>query len=340
VNFDEGEELQAVRSAFATFFAREAGPAAARAAEPLGFSPTLWKQILLTGAASMGVGAKYGGDGASLVELAVVCEEMGAAIAPAPLVEHMVASRLFPAPDVVAGTSVATVALRPANSGGEWFMVPAGAIADIVIGLVGSDVVCVRSTPSHTPVDNHACSPIGNRRTDFPDRTVLDLTASDIERAKAEWQVLTAASLVGIAQSALDIGVAYALSREQFGVPIGSFQSIQHALADLPALIIGARLLSHKAAWAAQAGSGVVDPDSNEFGDFTTLASMAFLFASRAATRATDVALHVHGGAGFAREYDIQLFYRRARGWSLIYGDPGREAVELARRMFVWTKGS
>ena len=52
---------------------------------------------------------------------------------------------------------------------------------------------------------------------------------------------------------------------------------------------------------------------------------MAFLFAADVAAHATDRSLHFHGGYGFAEEYDIQLFYRRARGWALVLGDPGRE---------------
>jgi alkylation response protein AidB-like acyl-CoA dehydrogenase len=147
--------------------------------------------------------------------------------------------------------------------------------------------------------------------------------------------VLVAAALGGIADAALDLGVEYAKARQQFGVPIGSFQAVQHGLADLPALIDGARLLAHKAAWAGERTEpGRCDVDDNDVTDFSSLASMAFLFATDAAARATDRSLHVHGGYGFSAEYDIQLYYRRARGWPLVLDDPGRECLRLADRLW------
>jgi alkylation response protein AidB-like acyl-CoA dehydrogenase len=138
--------------------------------------------------------------------------------------------------------------------------------------------------------------------------------------------------LVGIAGAALDLGVEYAKARYQFGVPIGSFQAVQHGLADLPGMIDGARLLTHKAAWAERVGP--LDIDDNSVEDQVALAAMAFVFASDVAAQATDRALHYHGGYGFAREYDIQLFYRRARGWSLVLDDPALECRRLADRIF------
>jgi alkylation response protein AidB-like acyl-CoA dehydrogenase len=61
---------------------------------------------------------------------------------------------------------------------------------------------------------------------------------------------------------------------------------------------------------------------------------MAFLFATRAARRASNVALHVHGGYGFTLEYDIQLYYRRAEAWPLGLGDPRRGVAQLADALF------
>jgi len=147
-----------------------------------------------------------------------------------------------------------------------------------------------------------------------------------------EWKMLTAASLVGVSFAALELGVEYAKSRIQFGVPIGSFQAVQQGLATLPGMIDGARLLMHKAAWASADGN--VDTDDNDVSQQAALASMAFLFASDVAALATDRSLHYHGGYGFAEEYDIQLYYRRARGWSLVLGDPSHEALALADRLF------
>ncbi len=139
-----------------------------------------------------------------------------------------------------------------------------------------------------------------------------------------EWRVLMAGALVGLAGAALELGVEYAKQRHQFGVPIGSFQSLAHSLADVATAVDGAQLLVREAAWAADEA----EPDA------TALARMAFLFAARSAQQTTAVALHVHGGYGFTLEYDIQLYHRRAKAWPLLLGDPRRGALHLADALF------
>jgi alkylation response protein AidB-like acyl-CoA dehydrogenase len=181
---------------------------------------------------------------------------------------------------------------------------------------------------------NHSSSPLADRSARHGERTVIG-GADEFRRALDDWKVLTAAALVGISSRALEMGVEYVMSRHQFGVPVGSFQAVQHGLADLPVLTDGSRLLTHKAAWAGDGGGdGACDVDDSDVSDYAALASMAFLFSADAAKHATDRSLHFHGGYGFSEEYDIQLYYRRARGWSLILDDPGRETLRLADRLF------
>jgi alkylation response protein AidB-like acyl-CoA dehydrogenase len=212
--------------------------------------------------------------------------------------------------------------------------VPAGAVAEVVIGVDGGDLVAIRSEAPGRGPRNHAAAPLAHRSARAGDRVVIG-SAAEHENLLARWKVLTAASLVGIASMALELAVAYVKEREQFGVPIGSFQAVQHGLADLPGSIDGARLLAHEAAAALDNGlPGRCDVDHNSVDDPPALASMAFLFASDVAAHATDRSLHFHGGYGFAEEYDIQLYYRRARGWSLILGDPGAEYQRLADRLW------
>lgn len=331
-------DQQAIQDVFASFFSREAPPTVARAAEPLGFDRALWDTLGALEAPGMAASAEAGG-GATLSELVVVAEAVGRSIAPVPLVEHLVATRVDPAPDLVAGTALATIALHPSDGAGRWRLVPAGAVADVVVGLDGTDLVAVRSTPPGDGPRNHGSAPLADRSARDGDRTVLG-DRGDFETALDSWRVLTAAALVGIGAAAIDLAVTYALEREQFGVPIGSFQAVQHALADLPGLVDGARLLTHKAAWAAdRGGHGSLDVDHNDITDPAALATMAFVFSADAAAAATDRSLHVHGGYGFAEEYDIQLFYRRARGWALVLDDPARECRQLADRLFPTTAG-
>jgi len=135
-----------------------------------------------------------------------------------------------------------------------------------------------------------------------------------------EWRVLTAAALVGLGAGALELARTYVIERHQFDVPIGSFQSVQHGLADVDVALGGAQLLARKAAWAFDSA----------LTNSAELAAMAFLFAAEQARRASERALHYHGGYGFMEEYDVQLFYRRAKGWALILQDPDREYARLA----------
>jgi alkylation response protein AidB-like acyl-CoA dehydrogenase len=201
-------------------------------------------------------------------------------------------------------------------------------VAELVVGLDGDDLVLDRSDPATVArPPNLGCAPLGDRTLRGPDRAVLVSGDEAVRRHDAaldEWRVLTAAALVGLATTALQLGVDYAKERHQFGVPIGSFQSIAHKLADAATVVDGARLLAREAAWAP-AGSPA---------DASALASMAFLFASRAAQQAAELSLHVHGGYGFMLEYDIQLFYRRAKAWPLVAGDPRRESRHLADQLF------
>lgn len=139
------------------------------------------------------------------------------------------------------------------------------------------------------------------------------------------WITLQAAALVGAAARALEITVDYATQRKKaFGTPIGgAFQAVSHRLADSATAIDGARLLAYRAACAV-----VDEPDRA-----SELAAMAFAFAYESARDVTYRGVHFHGGYGFMMEQDIQLFYRRCRGWANVFGDAntGLDRVAAAR---------
>lgn len=327
-------DQESIAELFDGFFANESPPAVARAAEPLGFDRALWDKVCELGAPGMGSAESVGGGGASLGDLVVVAESFGRAIAPIPLVDHLAALAVLDDADLVSGESIAAVALHPADADGVWRLVPAGAVADVVIGVDGDETVVVRSAPPMVGPLNHGSMPLADRSAREGARTVVG-PASAFAAVLDRWQLLTAAALTGIADAALSLAVTYVKEREQFGVPIGSFQSVQHGLADLPVAVDGSRLLTHKAAWALSAGEpGLVDWTNNDITDGATLATMAFLFAVDAAVMATDRSLHYHGGYGFAEEYDIQMYYRRARGWSYVLDDPTTVSLDLADRLF------
>lgn len=329
---DVQEELVA---SFSQLLAKQARPEDVRAAEPGGFDPALWRTLLDTGALAMSVPESRGGWGASLLDLALVAEQLGRAVAPAPVIETQVAARLLAATGapaalgaleaVLGGGEMVTVALH--RVGGHTApLVPAGAVCDGVVVLDGDRLRLVPVTAEHRrEVRNLASAPLAD--IDVRDRGD-DLVSGDpaveaFERAVDEWLVLTAAAAVGIGTRAHELGCEYAKERRAFGAPIGSFQGVSHPLANDATNLDGARLLAWKAAWALDRD----DPRGRE------LAAMAFAFAARTADAATYDALHVHGGYGFMLEYDVQLYHRRARGWTRVWGDAeaGRRRAETAR---------
>lgn len=297
----------AIDEVFEAFFTAEVSPAGIRASEGLGHDPDLWRRLAETGAPGMAVPETAGGAGASLAVAALALRHLGRSLAPIPLVEHVAATRAIAhtdpdhdvLPGVVAGDQIATLAL-----GGD--LVPAGAVADIIVRPSVDGLAIERAAPPMAAEPNAAGLPLAYRTS--PGEPL----GQDTGRPLAEWQALMATALCGLGARALEIGVDYVKERQQFGVAVGTFQAIQHGLADASARIEGATFLASRAIWALDTDQ----PDAH------TKATMAFLFSAEASQQASAAALQYHGGYGYAEEYDIQLYYRRARGWALQAGDP------------------
>ena len=329
VDLNPTDEQQSIIDVFGALVDRVSPVDQLRGHEPLGFSPDLWRQLRTMGAPGMGVSESDGGGGAGVLDLSLAVEALGRRLAPVPLAEHTVSARLLARVDalpdgVVDGATIATLALRPAQDH-RARLVPAGAVAEHVVALDGDELVLVTSAPG-VLVANLASAPLADRALTADPATARVVLASGDEarrlhaQAVDEWRVLTAAALVGLGLGALTIAITYVCEREQFGVPIGTFQSLQHGLADAGVALDGAQLLARKAAWATDGAR----PEATE------LTAMAFLFAAEQSQHATDRALHYHGGYGFMEEYDIQLFYRRAKGWANVLDQPNREYARLA----------
>jgi alkylation response protein AidB-like acyl-CoA dehydrogenase len=125
-----------------------------------------------------------------------------------------------------------------------------------------------------------------------------------------EGVVLLAAQAMGGAERALEITVQYAKDRKQFDKPLGAFQAISHYLADAATAIEGGKTLVYEAAWAHANGHSI-----------ERLAPMAKLFACKTFRDMTAMAQQVWGGVGFTLEYDIQLFFRRAKQLQITWWD-------------------
>ena len=122
--------------------------------------------------------------------------------------------------------------------------------------------------------------------------------------------MLLAAQAMGGAERALDITVDYAKERKQFDKPLGAFQAISHYLADAATAVDGGKTLVYEAAWARSEGRSI-----------RRLAPMAKLFACQTYRDVTAMCEQVWGGVGFTIEYDIQLFFRRAKQLQLSWWD-------------------
>jgi len=332
------DEQHAVVSAVRSFLADRCPADVVRASEPDGVDAGLWSAFCQLAGPTIGVPEKLGGGGASLLDLELVSEQIGGFLAPVPFIEGAVAGRALASCGdpgsrcldrlVAEPSTVATLALRPAE-GGTATLVPYGPVAGAVVAMDAGRLVLVDDGGGGDGVSraNLGSSSLADLDLRGPGRSVLatgEIARDAYGRALDEWRTLMSGALVGLGEAALAIGVDYAKNRVQFGAPIGSFQSIARDLADAATLVDGARLLAREAAWA----------QSEDEEQFAPLASMAFLFATRAARRASNVALHVHGGYGFTLEYDIQLYYRRAQAWPLRLGDPRRATAHLADALF------
>jgi alkylation response protein AidB-like acyl-CoA dehydrogenase len=144
-----------------------------------------------------------------------------------------------------------------------------------------------------------------------------------VEAAALRAAVLIAADALGVMEHLLAISVEYALARKQFGVPIGSFQAVKHAAAQVLVQVESARSIVYLAAASVQAGH----PDA------PLHAAAAKAQACGAASAAADTALTLHGAIGYTWERDLQIYYKRAKLDAELFGSPAARNERLADRL-------
>jgi alkylation response protein AidB-like acyl-CoA dehydrogenase len=195
-----------------------------------------------------------------------------------------------------------------------------------VVGLHDGVLVLSEQEEPIELVDSLGGSALGRRDLGRGRTTVLARAAAaeSHARARREWQVLTAAALVGLAAGALDATVEYANERMAFGVPIGTFQALSHPLVDVRTAIEGSRRLVWRAAWFLDHEPVAADLP----------VAIAYLYACETAQRATAQGIHTQGGFGFTLESVLHLYFRRAKTWPLVAGDPRRELADIADLAF------
>jgi alkylation response protein AidB-like acyl-CoA dehydrogenase len=143
-----------------------------------------------------------------------------------------------------------------------------------------------------------------------------------VEQMLQKAAVAKCAEMVGGAQAALDMAVAYAKERVQFGRPIGSFQAIQHYCANMVSDVDGSRFVTYKAAWKVSEGL----PAAYD-------AAVAKAWTGAAYERVTLLAHQIFGAIGFTMDHDMHLYYRRAKGSETMFGDGRFHRAIVAREM-------
>jgi len=313
---------------------------------------TLWKTVVDLGWTELAAPDSSGDFGP--VELAVVLEECGAAIAPIPLLSSVgMAAGVLRAcgtafDDVLADIAcgvVATLAvhapgcrlpgapmtLRHKRLSGRAVAVPNLQRAELIVTLAGSDdgpVAAVARCGEGVTVQPGESTDPTQLVADVEIDTAPVATApvADVESALTAPLVAAAADLLGVAAAALHRSVEHAKSRCQFGKPIGAFQGIKHALADNYVSVERARSLTYSA--AALLGAGGAEPAAA-----WTAAALAKAAAGDAAASCARTAVQVHGALGQTWEHDIHLFVRHAWQGAAMLGD-SRALYDAVGRRF------
>lgn len=315
--------------------------------DEIGIPAGLWQQMKETGLLGIMLPEEYGGIGLNLMDCAVIYEELGRGLAPGP---HFVSSVISVGAISRGGNEAQKSEILPAIGSGDMIVTPAWLEPDNGFGPEGVQVraeadgnefklsgvkrhvfyakaaqkllVIARTGDAVDAIDLFLVDVDADGVTLEQQRsmaydtqykvTFADVVIPAVDRLEGGWAVwqevlqeaciLQSAYAVGGAQKALDITVQYSKEREQFDKPIGAFQSLAHYMADAKVEIDGAQVLAWEAAWAHGEGKPI-----------ERLAPMAKLFCCNVFRDATAKCVQIHGGYGFTMEYDIQLFFRRAK---------------------------
>jgi len=358
MDLEFSEEQEMLRDTVRKVCREHASPTVVRAMEddPVGYPPELWKQLGELGLVGICLPEEHGGAGLSLLEGAILYEELGRALAPTPHFPSAVlgggALALAASdeqqktwlPRIASGGALLTPAWHEAGGGfgpesvrlearpdGD-ALVLSGEKRHVLFASSADRLLVLARTPDGIDlllVDPKAPGVALEQQRSLASDTQYRVTFSDVrvpaedrvgppgsgwgtwERVLLDGVVLLAAQAIGGAQQALDLTVEYAKERVQFGKPLGAFQAIAHYLADATTAVGGGRTLVYEAAWARAAGKPA-----------EKLAAMAKLFACDTYRDVTAMCQQVWGGVGFTLEYDIQLYFRRAKQLQITWWDP------------------
>jgi len=360
MDLDFTEEQDMLREMVRGLCAEYASIETVRAMEDdrVGYTTDFWKQLSELGVLGVLIPEEYGGSGMTMLDASIVYDEFGRALAPSP---HFVSAVLGARTLLSAGSEDQKQEILPAIASGEAIVTPAWLEPESGFGPRGvqmraqlkGDEYVLRGLKRHVLYANsatHLLVPVrtGDGPTDVDlllvdpnsdgvslrqqmslasdtqyEVTFDDVTVPSTNRIGAAgsgwatWNavmydgiILLAAQAMGGATQALDMTCEFAKDRHQFGKPLAAFQAISHYLADASTEISGGTTLAYEAAWASSEGK-----------EIARLAPMAKLFACQVYRDTTAMAEQVYGGVGFTIEYDIQLYFRRAKQLEISWWD-------------------
>jgi alkylation response protein AidB-like acyl-CoA dehydrogenase len=371
VDFDLSGDQQALRDAAASLLDKMAGSDALRARvgtgaivgtlpgagapiggtaadAPEGFDDAVWSAMAEQGWLAIELPEDESGLGLGMVELAVLCEEIGRRLVAAPFLPTIVALGALCGDEARAdartkdwrealgqGDAVGCVAAAPGPNGltvtgsggqvrlsGQTPPVAYAPSADVAVVLAAGGVYGVdlrtEGRPAPLPAMDRTRE-LGVLAFDGTPARFLggeEAAALLVDRAAT----LASAEMLGAADHVLALSVQYAKDRVQFGKPIGSFQAVKHMLADALVDVEGMRSTAYYAAWCAAAGDA----------ERSLSASMAKAWCSDASRRVMGAGLQVHGGIGFTWEHDMHLYLKRAQLDQVSYGDAAAHRDRIA----------
>jgi alkylation response protein AidB-like acyl-CoA dehydrogenase len=320
----------------------------------------LWDEVVSLGWLGVGISEVNGGSGGSLADVVALHEQLGAALFPtlagsttvvarlldrasgadpsvAPMLAEIITGRL---PAAIAvhehssgflGTPVSTLSFAEGAwkvSGEKWFVRDAARAGLLAVratiketgvpawALVGAGDAGVSLTAQE------GASHDGQHQVRFRDVTTKHVLTLDGENALAEAMVIESSRLAGIGARAHAMSVEYAKSRVQFGRPIGSFQAIQHKIADMTTDVESTSLATYLAAFHLE---------NTEEGFLHAL--VAKHWASEAIQRVLREAHQIHGGIGYITEHSLHLYFRNAMTGALLFGAANELAAAIADRI-------
>jgi alkylation response protein AidB-like acyl-CoA dehydrogenase len=359
MDFGFSEEQDLLRKSAADFLNKECPMTYVRQMmeDERGYAEELWQKMAEMGWLGLIYPEEYGGSGLTMVDFVVVLEEMGRVVLPGPFFSTVALGGLAILEagsteqkkkylsDIAAGKTKATLAVLEENArwdaqgvnlaaeqsgkgyrlSGTKLFVPDAHVSDLL--------VCAARTPEGLTLFlvERQQPGVGVRLLKTMDQTrkLCEVTFDKVEvepqavlgNPGKGWETLTrvidrskvalCAEMCGGAQRVLDMSVEYAKIREQFGRPIGSFQAIQHKCANMLVQVESAKSATYYAAWAV----------ANDVPEAPLAAAMAKAYCSDAYRQVTGEGIQVHGGIGFTWEHDMHIYFKRAKGSEVTFGD-------------------